>query len=280
MPERGRVRALWAFSLPVFALQLATQIGMGTDVIIVGAVAGAASVGLYAAGSQLVRNVAYFIMPILSVLLPTLSRATFEDVVSTARQIPTLIVMAGILGAAAFGGLAAEAGPIMQVWTDQQPPLSLGVLVVYAIAFVFITPVQVLVLGLIATGRHSLIGAVVMIDALLNVVLSIALALAIGPIGVAVSSLFFVLLERGVLIPILASRRLGLRTGTVFLALYGGIAIGLAIVILGQQLPVEGVPGLLIRVAFCAPLTLGAMALVWRLSLLRGRALASSPVSR
>ena len=57
MPSRGQARALWVFSLPVFALQLATQLGVGTDVIIVGLVSGAEAVGLYAAGSQLVRSV-------------------------------------------------------------------------------------------------------------------------------------------------------------------------------------------------------------------------------
>jgi O-antigen/teichoic acid export membrane protein len=280
MPARRRVRALWAFSLPVFALQLSTQIGIGTDVIIVGMVAGAASVGLYAAGSQLVRNVAWLILPVLSVLLPVLSRATFEDALSTARQMPTLVLMAAILGGATFGGLAAEAGTIMQLWAGQQPPLSIGVLTVYSIAFVLITPVQVLVLGLIATGRHSLIGAVVIVDSVLNVVLSIVLSQVIGPIGVAMSTLIFVSFERGFLIPVLASRRLGLRASTVVIALYGGIAIGLVIVVLGQQLPVDGVAGLLVRIVVCGPATLLAMAVAWRLSLLKGRALASSPVSR
>ena len=280
MPARRRVRALWAFSLPVFALQLATQIGMGTDVIIVGLVAGAASVGLYAVGSQLVRNVGYLILPILSVLLPTLSRATFEDAATTARQMPTLILMAGILGAASFGGLAADAGPIMQLWTGQQPSLSIGVLTVYSIAYILITPVQVLVLGLIATGRHSLIGAVVLVDAVLNVALSILLSQVIGPIGVAISSLVFVVLERGFVIPVLASSRLGLRATTVFVALYGGITIGLAIVAVGEQVPGEGLAGLLVRIVVSGSATVLAIAVVWRLSLLSGRALRSPRATR
>jgi hypothetical protein len=145
---------------------------------------------------------------------------------------------------------------------------------------IFVTPVQVLVLGLIATGRHSLIGGVVLVDAVLNVVLSILLALAIGPIGVAIGTLIFVLLERGFLIPVVASGKLGLRPTTVFIALYGGIAVGLAIVVLGQMLPVEGVAGLLIRIAVCGSATFFAMAATWRLSLLDGRALRASPVSR
>lgn len=278
-PARARVRAIWAFSLPVFALQLATQLGVGTDVIIVGAIAGAASVGFYAAGSQLVRNVAYLLLPMLSVLLPSLSRATVEDALSTARQIPTLVMMAGILGAAAFGGLAAEARPVMELWTGQQPPLSIGVLSVYAIAFILITPVQVLVLGLIAIGRHALIGAIILFDSVLNVLISITLAQAIGPIGVAVSTVIVVILDDGFVIPILAARRLGLRVSTVLLALYGGVAIGGAIVIFGQLLPVDGLSGLIIRITVCGLATILAIAIVWRRSLLTSRALATVPAA-
>lgn len=271
LTSRGRIRALWAFSLPVFALQLATQIGIGTDVIIVGVVSGAASVGLYAAGGQLVRNVAYLILPLLSVLLPALSRATFENALSTARQVPTLLMIAAILGSATFVGLASEAAPVMQLWSGSQPPLSIGVLIVYSIAFAVITPVQVLVLGLIATGRHSLIGTVVLLDSLVNVALSVVLAIAIGPIGVAVSTLIVVAIDDGVLIPILASRRLGFRPRTVFLALYGGLAIGVAIVGFGQLLPVDGVAGLVIRLVACGLAAVAAMAAVWRIAPFAGR---------
>jgi len=280
IPRRAQARALWVFSLPVFALQLATQLGVGTDVIIVGLVSGAEAVGLYAAGSQLVRSVAYLVLPALSVLLPTLSRATFENALSTVRQIPTLVVMAGILGAATFGGLASEAAPIMQLWTGQQPPLSIGVLTAYSAVFVLITPVQVLILALIATGRHTLIGGVVLVESLLNIVLSVALAQLIGPIGVALGTLIMVSIDDGFVIPILASRRLALRTTTVFIAIYGGIAIGLAIVAMGQLLPVDGVAGLVIRIAFCGSATLVAMAIVWRRSFLNPRVLDVSSVPR
>jgi O-antigen/teichoic acid export membrane protein len=265
-PSGAILGSLWRFSLPIFALQLATQVGVGTDVIIVGAVAGATSVGLYAAGSQLVRNVAYLLLPMLSVLLPALSRASIEDALGTARQLPTLVLMAGILGAAAFGGLAAEAGPIMELWTGRQPQLSIGVLTTYALAFALITPVQVLILALIATGRHALIGAVVLLEAVLNLGLSLVLAQALGPIGVAISTLALVCIDSGLLIPVIAARRLDVPIRRVLLAIYGGIAVGFAIVIVGQVLPVEGVAGLLLRIAVCGPATLLAMTLAWRRS--------------
>lgn len=278
-PTVATLTALWRFSLPVFALQLATQIGVGTDVIIVGAVAGATSVGLYAAGSQLVRNVAYLLLPMLSVLLPVLSRASIENALGTRRQVPTLVLMAGMLGAAAFGGLAAEAIPIIDLWTGRQPPLSIGVMSTYALAFALITPVQVLVLALIATGRHALIGAVVLIEAVLNLGLSLVLAQALGPIGVAISTLVLVCIDSGFVIPVIAARQLGIPIRKVFLAIYGGVAIGLVIVIIGQLLPVDGLAGLLVRIVVCGPATLLAMTVAWRRHVLGVREPGTSPVA-
>jgi hypothetical protein len=102
----------------------------------------------------------------------------------------------------------------------------------------------------------------------------------IGPIGVALGTLIMVSIDDGFVIPILASRRLALRTTTVFIAIYGGIAIGLAIVAMGQLLPVDGVAGLVIRIAFCGSATLVAMAIVWRRSFLNPRVLDVSSVPR
>jgi O-antigen/teichoic acid export membrane protein len=263
-PGRRRVGPLWTFSLPIFALQLATQIGVGTDVLIVAAVSGGAPVGPYAAGSQLVRNVAFLLFPMLSVLLPTLSRAAVHDHEASARQLPALVLIAGILGGAAFGGLAAEASPVILLWTGRQPSLSIEVLSVYALAYVLITPVQILILSLIAVGRHPLIGAIVLVDSVVNAALSVVLAYVLGPIGVAVATLTLVIIDNGVLIPILASRRLSLPVMTTLLAMYGGIAIGLAIVWVAELLPIAGVPGLLMRIAICAPAAVLAGYLAWR----------------
>jgi hypothetical protein len=93
----------------------------------------------------------------------------------------------------------------------------------------------------------------------------------VGPIGVALSTLILVMLDSGFLLPTLAARRLAIPVRTVFLAEYGGVAIGLLIVAVGQLLPVQGVPGLVVRAAACGGAALIAIAAVWRRSVLGGR---------
>lgn len=277
--ERSRIRALWSFSLPIFGLQLATQIGVGTDVVVVGLTAGAVAVGLYAAGSQLARNVSLFIGPILSVMLPVLSRAAADPGARASRQLPTFVVMGGIVGGAVFGGLILEAVPIVDLWTGRQPQLTIDVLRIYAAAFILVTPVQLLVIALIAAGRHGLIGAIVLGNSVVNLCLSAILAVLIGPVGVAIGTLVVVSFDNGIVIPYVAARRLGFSHRTIYGAVSLGIGIGLLIVGSSQLIPVDGVAGLAVRVAWCGLLTAVALALAWKGQVL-GRSLEASAAGR
>jgi O-antigen/teichoic acid export membrane protein len=72
-PRRAVIRSVSAISLPIMAMQMANQIGTGTDVLIVGAAAGPTAAGLFAAGAHLPRYVSFFLFPALGVMLPAWS---------------------------------------------------------------------------------------------------------------------------------------------------------------------------------------------------------------
>jgi O-antigen/teichoic acid export membrane protein len=172
--------------------------------------------------------------------------------------------MGGIVGGAVFGGLILEAVPIVDLWTGRQPQLTIDVLRIYAAAFILVTPVQLLVIALIAAGRHGLIGAIVLGNSVVNLCLSAILAVLIGPVGVAIGTLVVVSFDNGIVIPYVAARRLGFSHRTIYGAVALGIGIGLLIVGSSQLIPVEGVAGLAVRVAWCGLLTAAALALAWR----------------
>ncbi|HEY7131352.1 MAG TPA: hypothetical protein VH440_03820, partial [Candidatus Limnocylindrales bacterium] len=145
-----------------------------------------------------------------------------------------------------------------------QPQLTVDVLRIYSIAYILITPVQMLVVALIAVGRHQILGGIVLVTALLNLGLSAILGSVIGPIGVAVGTLIMVTFDNGVVIPVIASGRLAIRRRTLYSAIVLGIAIGVGIVASSELLPVSAVPGLFARVGYCIVLTAVALAIVWR----------------
>lgn len=246
-PGWGEVRTLSAFSLPILAMQAAAQLGIGTDVIIVGAAAGPTAAGLYAAGSQLARYVGFFIFPALGVLLPSFSAAVLKQPEVVPRLLVRSVLLTGLIGGAVYGGMALQAVSLLELWSDQSSVLSTQVLILYATAWMIVTPTHVMTLMLVASGRHRVIGAIVLGEALLNLALSLVLVPLIGPIGAAVASFALVLADDILIIPAVTARSLGVPWARLLGASLGGVAAGGGVALLVDLVPVGGSVGLLVR---------------------------------
>lgn len=250
MPQRPAKTDMYrvaGFSAPIFLMQLASQIGSGTDILIVAAVSGATGAGLYAAGTQLVRYLAYFLFPVVDVVFPRLSALEYSDPGLVKPVLVRTLWLVGAMSAAVFGAIAMEARLALEVWSGQAAQLSVIVLGLYAIAYLLITPAHILVIALIARAQHRLVAVVILAEALANLVLSIVLALALGPIGPALSTLVVVALDDLLVLPMLAGRQLGLTVFRVGANALTGMAIGLAIVAVTQPLGGDDVGGLIVR---------------------------------
>jgi O-antigen/teichoic acid export membrane protein len=240
-PRRARradVLGLMSFTLPILATQVATQLGMGTDVFVVGAAWGAAAVGMYASGSQLIRYVGQFLFPAVNVVLPAFSSADFLDPQRAPTLLRRTLLPVTTIGAAVFLGIAANAEAIMVLWAGGATALGTSVLIAHAIVFTLIAPAHLLTLMLIARGQHAAIGAVVFIESVVNLVLSIILVGAIGPFGAALSTLVVIGTNDLVVIPLLASKRLRMRAGSIWAGIAAGYLVGGAIVGVSLVIPV------------------------------------------
>jgi O-antigen/teichoic acid export membrane protein len=256
---RAALLAVGGFSLPILAMQISTQLGIGTDVGVVGAISGSTSVGIYAAGSQLARYSSQFLFAGLGVILPTFSHMLVADADRARSTLLRAVFLGMILGAAAFGGLALEAPAAVRIWSGTHDPLS-----VHAVAFIGTTPSSIIILMLIAAGRHGIIGALVLAEASVNLLVSISLCLLVGPIGVAISSFTVILFDNVLIIPWIGTRRLGVSwTETASRAL-SGAAIGAAIALVVHFVPVGGDLGFLARLILGGLLLGTTLYLAWR----------------
>jgi O-antigen/teichoic acid export membrane protein len=246
---RSDARTLGRFALPVLAIGISTQLGVGIDPVIVALAAGPASVGLYAAGSGLVRYGAFLLFPVLAVLLPSFSELGYSRPGDVAGVVLRCVRMAAAIGVIAFGSLAVSGRPVLDLWIGRADDLSVGVLVLYAMAHAAWVPSQILILALIAAGRHGPVGLALLVDSVINVVVSVVLVLTIGPIGVAVSTLVALWAVHLVVIPLIAVRRLRLPVGALAASFVTGFAGGLAAVGLIALVPGEGIGGLIVRAA-------------------------------
>ena len=260
---------LMSFTLPILGTQVATQLGMGTDVFIVGAVWGATSVGMYASGSQLIRYVGQFLFPAVNVVLPAFSSADYVD----ARGAPTLLTRTLLpvtaIGVAVFLGIAANASAVMELWAGQVTALGAGALVAHALVFTLIAPAHLMTLMLVARGQHAVIGAVVLAESVVNFGLSVILVNVIGPIGPALSTLVVIGTDDLVVIPLLASSRLRIRPLTIWSNIAMGYGVGGSIVAASLLIPVSEAVHVVARVGLEAVLLAGFLRYALRPS--RGR---------
>ncbi len=245
--SRGSLRRVGVFTVPILAISLSTQLGIGIDPIIVALSGGPVAVGLYAAGGGLVRYLAFLLFPVLGVLLPSFAELSYAVPGTSRRALLRCVRLGALLGALTFGTLAVNAAPALEAWIGRSDLLSVQVLVLYAIAHAFWTPSQVLILMLIAGGRHGIVGAALLLDAIANVGLSIALALTIGPFGVALSTFALLVVAHAFVIPALAIRRLGVPATQLAAASGGGFGVGAAVVGLAALVPVQDTGGLIVR---------------------------------
>ena len=254
----GSLRRVGIFALPILAMGIAIQLGIGVDPIIVGATAGATAVGLYAAGSGLVRYVGQLLLPVIGVLLPSFTEIAFSQPDSIQPLLLRCVRLAAGFGTIVFGTLAVSATAVMQLWIGRVDELSVQTLILYSIAFACWTPSQVLILMLIASGRHGFLGLALLVDALLNIALSIWLAVLIGPVGVALSSLVTLAAVHLVVIPAVAVDRLKLSAQGLVQALVVGGGLGAVVVVAITLIPADNLTGLLIcglvAVVACAAL--------------------------
>jgi O-antigen/teichoic acid export membrane protein len=272
-PGLSRLLALGAFSLPILAIQAANQLGIGADVIVVGAFSGATAAGLYAAGSQFVRYVAMFVMPAIGVVLPAFSAAAYNRVEATPGILVRTLACVGLIAGTVFGGMALEAEQALNLWIGAADPLAVAVMRLYALTFAAIVPAYVMILMLIARDQHRVVGLVVLVEAVLNLVLSLLLIRLIGPIGVALSTLAVVAVDDILVIPVITARALGMHLGTVLVPALGGLAAGAGIVLVTQLVPLPGPEGSMIRGALAFTLMLVGLIVLIRSNLLRlGRA--------
>ena len=246
---RADARTLGLFALPVVAIGISTQLGVGIDPIIVALAAGPVAVGLYAAGSGLVRYGAFLLFPVVAVLLPSFAELGYSRPTQVAPVVLRCVRIAAAIGVIAFGSLAVSGAPILELWIGRADGLSVVVLVLYSLAHVVWVPSQVLILALIAAGRHGPVGIALLVDAVLNVIASILLVMTVGPVGVAISTLVALWIVHAVAIPLIAARRLPIPISALVRSAAAGGLTGLVVVVLVGLVPAGNIAGLLVRAA-------------------------------
>lgn len=187
--SRGLVRDVTTFSVYLFIIDIAIQIGFNLDNVVVGAALGTSAVAVYAVTLRLAdyqRQVCNqfngFLFPVVVRLRASGSVEALRHMLIEGTRIALVLVTGVTIGVIGFGG------PLLVRWMG--PDFEAGAVPLYVLALAGVVLVGQGPLGniLLGTGRHRLVAFVSLGEAIANLALSVVLVRRFGLLGVAVGT--------------------------------------------------------------------------------------------
>jgi O-antigen/teichoic acid export membrane protein len=230
-PTWPELKSLYGFGVQSFLLLLSFKILNYTDTFVVGVVLGASSVALYTLPLQLVEYGRVAIGGLANVLLPrlTMLHIAGERASMRAAYLRTIRI-ASFLAALLGGNTIWLGGSFLSLWVGPDYANVVWVLVCLTIAsFVQVLSVQAAVPFFQALNLLTLPSAVLALEAVVNLALSVVLARSIGLTGVALGTMIPALLVGGMILPRYLARRLGVPSREVVGSLLPAIVLFVAV---------------------------------------------------
>jgi O-antigen/teichoic acid export membrane protein len=204
-PQRAALRRATGFAFPLLVLNISGLLFELSDLVVVGALVGASSVGVFQIGALLPLQVAGVLMLGYNVAFPALSGSNDHAMQEVAVAFLTRVfsfVAGTALALAAF--LRAD---IVTILLGRRSALAEEVLIIFCGAWMANLIVHGLALLLIARGDQVLMARVVAAELPLNIVLTVSFVTAFGAVGAALATIVTVILMNFVALPIVARDR-------------------------------------------------------------------------
>jgi O-antigen/teichoic acid export membrane protein len=223
------VKEMFSYSSWSFVIQIASQLRFRTDSLVIGAVLGASPVTFYAVGLRLVEYLVEFVNRATNMLTPVFTRYFYEgNFVEMRAKFMFVTRINAVLGLFGGGMLVILGGAFITRWMGPEFQRSYPVLVVLTTAMI----VELIGIHadnvLYAISKHKYLAYINVVEAVLNVSLSIVFAHLWGIIGVAVGTALPLLFFRLFVIPQLVCRNIELSVWTYYRSLVPVTAYTLA----------------------------------------------------
>ena len=202
-PDRAALRGVLGFALPLLVLNVSAQLLVVSDLVVVGALVGAAAVGVYQVGALAPLQLGGLLMIGYNVAFPALAGS--DDHAGQESATAFLTRLFSFLGATGLVLAALLRADVVPVLLGRPSALAEDVVAVTCAVCMANLTLHGLVSLLIARGEHVVMARLVAIELPLNLVLTVGFVLALGAVGAALATLATVALLNFVAFP-LASR--------------------------------------------------------------------------
>ncbi len=215
-------------ALPLLIVSIGGQFIATTDLVLLGFLTTAASVGLYRVGSVIPFQAVNVLYQGYDVVFPSLAATTDLRAQEDAARFLTRV--AAYVAAIAFGVMAFLRNDIVALLVGHSSPLAANVLAIFCAVWLVNVSVHGLALLLIARGLQRLQARLVIVEIVVNLSLTVVMVETLGPVGGAIASLAAVLFSHWVLLPWKVDKELREPLGSTMLrdALLA-TAVGLAV---------------------------------------------------
>lgn len=219
---RRALREVVTFVWPLWVVSAGTLIGLGTDVLIVGAFFGSVPAGAYALGAVVPAAAVGLLYALLDAAYPRLASSRGRD----QALVLILMRMGTMLAGLGFGVMIAIAPDILSVWVGVVDPLAVPVMRIYAIVWILNVPAHILALQSITASKHRVLAPLVIGEALVSLAISVGLAAAGLPLGPAIGTLITLAVSNLVLVPWFLTRDQASARGRLAVTAATGLLIG------------------------------------------------------
>lgn len=202
-PDRAALRAVGGFALPLLVLNASAQLLVASDLVVIGALVGAAAVGVYQVAALVPVQLGGLLMIGYNVAFPALAGSDDRQGQESATAFLTRLF--SFLGATGLVLAALLRADVVAVLLGRPSALAEDVVVITCAVCMANLTLHGLVSLLIARGEQALMARLVAIELPLNLVLTVGLVVAMGAAGAALATLATVALLNFVAFPI-ASR--------------------------------------------------------------------------
>ena len=204
-PRIEELRILYGLGVPAFVLTVSRRLISYTDTIVIGAVLGAVSVGLYVLPMQIIEYTRFAVSGYSGVLLARVSVLHAKGDVAAVRQAYlSALRVTSLIASFLLTNLMWLGVPFLELWVGPSFSGPARWVIIWLSLATFLHVFSNLAAQPFYTGMHllSLPAKVVVVEAILNLALSIMMAKWFGISGVALATfipacLSFALLPRG-----------------------------------------------------------------------------------
>jgi O-antigen/teichoic acid export membrane protein len=237
--DRARVGDYLRYGLASFVAEISQKVRFQLDVVVVGAVLGAASVTVYNIAARLVSYLMQVTVRGLGYMLPVFAgQAGREDWDDMRRDFLFVSKLSAVFSVTCGGGLVFVGEPFIALWIGPDYDHAFVPLAILAVGVTVETAQMPTVHLLMAINRIGFLARLGAAEAAANLALSLALAWAFGLPGVALGTTLPLLAARLGVQPAFVCRQIDLDFGRYLRAAGGAAAIAAA-----AQLPVWALRG-------------------------------------